>query len=116
MATISIVADALEAGLQAEKEGKYLMAARYFRICDNLFEHGSDWNVSTFYAHRDIQEKAQDHWYYCKSKLSRKQQRWLSAENYYDNMRGGLDIVTYDSNEIDKMLQWEKEHPKESKP
>ena len=114
MATISACAYALDAGMQAEKEGKYLLAARYFRLCDNMFEMGSDWNVETFYAHRDIQEKAQEHWYYCKSKLSEKQQRWLTAERYNENMRGGVDIIAHDDNEINKLLKWEQEHKKQN--
>ncbi len=69
MATISICLDALEAGLQAEKDGDYKLALENFRMCDRMFEDGSDWNPETFYAHRNIQEQAQEHYQMCKKKL-----------------------------------------------
>ena len=105
----------IEEGLEHEKQGHYLIATRLFRVADTLFEEGSDDSTEIYYSFRSLQELAQEHYHICKSKLPKKQQRWISAERYNPEMRGGLDLVHYDLEQVRKHIQWLEEHEQEDK-
>ena len=113
--SLAAVDFAIEDGIKAEKEGHYLIAARYFLIADEIFEEGSDNATDIYYHFRHLQQFAQKHYELCRKKLSLKQRGYLTAEACNDEMRGGKSLVEYDREQIGKDWEWIEQHPKHNK-